>query len=154
MLFRSLTPGASRGDLPAAASSPQIPAVQEQPRVLLVHKNPRIQETIRQHLADKGYRVVLTNDIHRAVQLFQMRPAHCLIVDLDSSGPEGVAEYQALLRKSGGRWKDCPAIFLATGDQLAWTQDLNPDRVVALTKPLTLGPVYRALKKFAPKHSN
>ena len=116
------------------------------------HKTQKIQDILRAKLLDLGYHVALTTDMSRAIALMGLNKADCLVIDLDSTGEEGVAEYHKLLKKA--RFSDKPvppAVFFANQDQKSWLQQLVGSPFLALRKEdLTLGPVYRAILELAP----
>ncbi len=119
---------------------------------IVVHKSTKVQETLRATLTDLGYHVVLTADMQRAINIYNLKPARCLIIDLDTTGEDAVAEFTRLTSRSPANGQQCTAIFLAEGDQKTWTESIKYPRAVTLEKPLTLAQVYRALKKLAPRH--
>lgn len=141
-------------DLQSLQVTTEIPSLDGAPppssekRLLIVHRNARIQDILRKHFTDAGYKVVLTVDIHRAVSLFGFRPANCLIIDLETTGEEGVKQFLALRKRPehlGGR---CTAVFMASPEQSAWTSGLSPAEAVVLSKPLKLGDVVHAVNEF------
>jgi serine/threonine protein kinase len=142
-LATGVTATAGKATAPAPADEP--------PRVLVIHRSPKIQDIIRQRLSKKGYQVVLTTDISRALNLMKFKPAHCLIIDLETTGHEAIDAYRNLQKKNAKSNDLCPAIFLAEANQMDWTKEFSKDHVTTLQKPLTLGPVYAAVKAFAPR---
>lgn len=118
------------------------------PRVVIIHRSPKVQEIIKDRLVKKGYQVVLTTDINRAISLMDHRPAHCLIIDLETTGREGVDAVSRYHKKHG---PSCAAIYLADEDQMNWSSGMDGEKTVTLQKPVTLGPVYSAVKKLAPR---
>lgn len=135
------TTGAARAEASAASH--------DRPRVVIIHRSPKVQGIIKERLAKKGYQVVLTSDVTRALSLHKLRPVQCVIMDLETTGREGIDALRGLLRgRSAAR---LAAIFLAEKAQLDWTAEFPADQVVTLEKPVTLGPVYNAVRKLVPR---
>lgn len=112
-------------------------------RVIVVHKNPQAQEMLKQRLVESGFQVVLTFDLERAASLFNLKPADCLVVDLDTSGVDAIKICRRLLATENGQKHG--AVFLATAEQGKWTEGLSADRYATLLKPLTLSSVCRTV---------
>lgn len=148
-LTRDLENYLSAGE--AASPSPDVPIVatgDPKPRVMIVHRNPRVSELLRKKLAGKGYRVALTTSMERAVNLVAIQKTDCMLVDLDTTGEEGLAALDGLLRasKAGG----FAAILMADDHQARWAAQTDNPRVVTLKKPLTLGDVYKTVMQLVP----
>ncbi len=148
---KSMSPEISSMPLPRVGP-PIGHTTSDKPRIIIIHKTQKIQDILRAKLLDLGYHVALTTDISRAVALMGMQKTDCLVIDLDTTGEEGVDEYHKLLRRARYSEKPVPpALFFANQDQKSWLQKLVGSPFVALRKEdLTLGPVYRAIMELAP----
>lgn len=122
----------------------------EPPRIVIVHRNQQVQDLLRAKLMDCGYQVVLTTDMQRAVNLTGLKPADCLVIDLDTTGQDGIDGYKRIVERTVPRAGVCAAVFLANDSQVEWTKALNGNLQVTLKKPLTLGPVYKAVRHLVP----
>ena len=118
---------------------PQAPGL---PRVVIIHHSPKVQEILKGKLSRRGFQVVVTTDIGRAATLCRLKPAECIIVDLDTTGQEGVDQYVTM--KQTGAIKS--AVFLVSNGQQKWLSSVKDDHIVQLGKPLILGPVYKSVR--------
>jgi CheY-like chemotaxis protein len=152
--------GTLRQDLQAFASGetdgdsePSIAATApvEPPRVMVIHRSSNVQEILRATLSKYGYQVALMTDVERALNIFKLKPADCVIVDLDSTGQAGVAAFEVMCETAQAARRQCRAVFLANSEQVPWTGALKDGQATTLRKPLTLKPVYRALRQFLPR---
>jgi tRNA A-37 threonylcarbamoyl transferase component Bud32 len=119
-------------------------------RVVVVHRSHRVQELLRDTLCQYGYQIVVTADIHRALSLLELKPAACVIIDVESIGRAGVETYERQLRRRGVASK-AAAIFLCATDQVDWVDGCLGPRVAILERPIKLGAIYRALRAFVPR---
>jgi len=121
------------------ASVPPPPGL---PRVVIIHHSTKVQEILKGKLSRRGFQVVVTTDIGRAATLCKLKPAECIIVDLDTTGQEGVDQYVTM--KQNGAIKS--AVFLVSNGQQKWLNSVQDDHIVQLGKPLILGPVYKSVR--------
>ena len=119
-----------------AATGPQPP------RVAIVHHSPKIQEILKGKLSRRGFQTVLTTDIGRAAALCKLKPVDCIIVDLDTTGRDGIDQYKAMKRSGSAK----TAVFLAEPEQTPWCEGVDVESTMMLNKPLLLGPVYKAVR--------
>lgn len=112
------------------------------PRVAVVHHSPKVQEILKGKLNRRGFQTVLTTDIGRAATLCKLRPVDCIVIDLDTTGPDGVDQFKSMQRSHATKG----GIFLCSPGQERWIASLDSDQVVQLNKPLVLGPVYQAVR--------
>ena len=126
-------------DTTPGAAVPQAPGL---PRVVIIHHSPKVQEILKGKLSRRGFQVVVTTDIGRAATLCRLKPAECIIVDLDTTGQEGVDQYVTM--KQTGAIKS--AVFLVSNGQQKWLSTVKDDHIVQLGKPLILGPVYKSVR--------
>ena len=128
--------------MPDTIAGATIPQTAGSPRVVIIHHSPKVQEILKGKLARRGFQVVVTTDINRAATLCRLKPAECIIVDLDITGQEGVDQYVTM--KQTGAIKS--AVFLVSNGQQNWLSSVKDDHMVQLGKPLILGPVYKSVR--------
>lgn len=116
--------------------------VSSTPRVAVVHHSAKVQEILKGKLTRRGFQTVLTTDIGRAATLCRIKPVDCVIIDLDTTGQDGVDLFKTMQRSGSAR----AGIFLCSAGQEGWIAKLNPEHIVQLNKPLVLGPVYQAVR--------
>ena len=90
---------------------------------------------------------MVTADIGRAAALCKLKPADCIIIDLDTTGRDGVEQYSNMLRTNSIR----SAVFLISPGQEQWITGLDTEYLITLGKPLVLGPVYKAVRALVEK---
>ncbi|MBY0589232.1 serine/threonine protein kinase [bacterium] len=128
--------------------SPQLlQAGQSLPRVVVIHHSPKVQEILKGKLTRRGFQSMVTADIGRAAALCKFKPADCIIIDLDTTGREGVEHYATMFRTGAAR----SAVFLVTAGQEKWLAGLDTEYLLTLGKPLVLGPVYKAVRALVEK---
>ena len=120
----------------------------EVPRLMIIHRSKTVRRNLRAKFSKIGYRIAVLEDSERALTIFKLTPPNCVIVDLETTGPEGVEIFFEMQRIADSLGRRCSAVFLATDEQMAWTNDFDESSVVTLRKPVTLGPVYKAVRRF------
>jgi serine/threonine protein kinase len=118
------------------------------PRVVIVHHSTKVQEILKGKLDRRGFQAVLTSDIVRAAALCRLKPAECIVIDLDTTGREGVDQYAAMKRTGAVK----SAVFLVSDNQGSWLKGLEVDSIVQLGKPLILGPVYQSVRGLVERY--
>jgi hypothetical protein len=117
------------------------------PRVVVIHQSPKVQEILKGKLTRRGFQPMVTADIGRAAALCKLKPADCMIIDLDTTGREGIDHYTTMVRTNAAR----SAVFLISPGQEKWLSGLDTDLLLTLGKPLVLGPVYKAVRGLVEK---
>jgi serine/threonine protein kinase len=120
------------------------------PKLLLVHHKPDVQSVIRRKCTKEGYHVSVTNDARRALNVFKLKPSDAIIMDLETTGLEGISAYRQIMATANSMGRRCAAVFLATENQVTWTDGLPEDTVVTFQKPIRLRPIVRMLKQLVP----
>lgn len=120
-------------------------------RLILVHKSPQVQEAVRKNFSAHGFRVAITSDLERAVNLLALQGADCIVIDLDTCRRETVESFPSTVQRKAPRAKDLPAVLLHQEGQEAWASSFDPNVTALVKKPVTLGQVYRAVRKFVPR---
>jgi CheY-like chemotaxis protein len=141
------------GDGPIADNAEILPGFPPgKPRVMFVHRQTRIHDDIKDKLERRGYSTICNADLGRALMLHDIRPFHCLVIDLPTTGKEGVKAYVKAKRKAQEKKLQMAGIFLAAdAEQQKWTHDLNVDLTETLYgQPVTLTEVRRALARLLP----
>src|SRR5580698_1965597 len=88
------------------------PAVLDEPRngkaslptVLCIEHRLKQQDIIRDYLSRRGFRVLLFNDVHRAISRLQSNPPDCVVLIGDSIGDELVEAYEQVRELNGDRF--------------------------------------------------
>ncbi len=117
------------------------------PRVVVIHHSQKVQEILKGKMTRRGFQSMVTADIGRAAALCKLKPADCIIIDLDTTGRDGVEQYSNMLRTNSIR----SAVFLISPGQEQWITGLDTEYLITLGKPLVLGPVYKAVRALVEK---
>jgi eukaryotic-like serine/threonine-protein kinase len=122
------------------------------PRIMFVHEKQRLHADVKLKLEKRGYQVVCNTDIGRAIMLNDLKPFHCLIIDLGTTGKDGVKAYQKARFKADEEDRKLGTVFLANSrEETALVKGLDDELTVTLTgNPVTLSQVREALAKLMP----
>ena len=143
----------ARGDLEKDEREPGLEGFPPgPPRIMFVHEKARLHADVKEKLEKRGYQVVCNTDIGRAVMLNDLKPFHCLVLDLPSVGQAGVRAYQKARFKANDEERKLAAIFLANSrGEATLTAGLEDELTVTLVgDPVTLSQVREALAKLIP----
>jgi hypothetical protein len=142
------------------ASNPEAAAVERAlagfppgaPRLMVVHGKARLHADLKEKLEKKGLQTVCTTELGRAMMLHEMKPFHCLIFDLATTGKAGVTAYLKQKKLASEEKRHLAGIFLATTPDLAGlTGNLDVDRTKTLVaQPVTLTQLKDALEELMP----
>lgn len=117
-----------------------------QKTVYVVEHHPKLQDTFREKLKDRGFRVLISIDAERALQRFRQQPFHALIVDIGTAGEEGLEAFCRVMREADKMNLKCSGILIFNEDQ----EDLLAkapayENVTTIVRPVTLKHIYQAL---------
>lgn len=116
--------------------------------VLVVESNHEMQNTLREQLKKRGYRVLITNDPARAIRRFEdeIRTAHCAIFSAQDLGMRAVEAFNQL--GEGDTTADIPAVLLVDKHDKELTAAAKPDdHRLMLPIPLKIKSLREALIK-------
>jgi CheY-like chemotaxis protein len=121
--------------------------------VFVVEGNARLQEALRDRLKDLDYRVFLAADPARAMDRFQQQPYDALIVDVASTGEDGLYTFEIVAREAARKQIPLAGIVILAEEQKDWTQRARatPNSAV-LTHPVKFRQVRHALEDLLPKN--
>ena len=88
--------------------------------IMIVEPNPNVQETLRNHFKEEGYRVLVTNDPQRPGSLATetKAPADCVIFSTSGLGAEALEAFNNFGAMAAT--KSVPAILLLAAKHGAW----------------------------------
>src|SRR5262249_54020521 len=133
--------GASAGT--RAASGPRS--------VFVVESKPKNQDAIREKLKEMGFRVFIASDPARARDRFQQQPFDALIVDVGSSGQEGLKIFEQILIKAELQGLTCAGILILSEAHASWAERVRTKpNVKVLFRPVTLKQLSQALRELLP----
>ncbi len=112
------------------------------PRSLfIVESHPRLQDAFREKFgtAGAGFRVLISQDPHRAVHRYEEQPYHALIIDAGTAGDNGVRAFKKIIEESDAIDLTLAAILILNEDQADWAEQVPEHRGVAvLVRPVNL----------------
>jgi CheY-like chemotaxis protein/tRNA A-37 threonylcarbamoyl transferase component Bud32 len=111
---------------------------QSVPTVLCVEDRPQQQEMLRQYLSKHGYRVLLLNDVERALSRIRQQAPDCVLLMGDSIGDRVAEDYARIL--SLGRSNFTSAILVLGEDQTSLKETIASDNPLGrvLVQPVKL----------------
>jgi serine/threonine protein kinase len=123
---------------PAAPSGPKT--------VYVVEHNAKLQDVFREKLKKSGFRVLISIDAERATQRFQQQPYQALIVDIGTTGEEGIEAFAKVMREADKLNMKCNGILIFNEDQ-AHLKEKAPvyPNVTCLVRPVVLKHILEAL---------
>ena len=98
----------------------------KQRAVMIVEPNAQIQETLRAHFKDKGFRVLVTADPQRPASMFTEtnQPADCVIFSTSSLGEDALDAFNEFGDQPATQ--QVPAILLLRPRHTEWTGRAKP----------------------------
>lgn len=113
--------------------------------VMCVEGRPQQQDLLRQYLSKHGFRVLLVNDVDRALGRVKQSPPACVLLMAESIGDRAAEDFQKVLTIGRGRFVSAVLVLGANQAHLqpATTND-NPLGKV-LQQPVTLRDVRSAI---------
>jgi DNA-binding response OmpR family regulator len=139
----------ARRDLenPNAAAGPKAT-----PRSLfVVERDARLQDAMRDHFRQLGFRVFVASDPGFALDRFQMKAYDALVLDAGSTGDEGRYVFERVMREAEMKEKTLAAILILSEEQAGWAKDIPPhSHAAVLVRPLTLKQLERSLRNLLP----
>ena len=119
--------------------------------VFVVEEHPKLQDAFRTKLRELGFRVLISIDGSRAIQRFKQEPYQALILDVGTTGREGVEQFEKVMNDAELSSGGCLGILLLSEDQAHYRAEVR-DRlnVDVLVRPVTMKEITRRLKELLP----
>jgi serine/threonine protein kinase len=116
--------------------------------IFIAESDERLQDTLRDKLKERGYRVFLAGDPLRALDRFRQQPYDALVVDGGTTGEDGLLVYERVLAEAKEKSIPFAAILILSEEQahLAPTVHSGPKAVV-MVRPVTLRQLEKKLKE-------
>jgi DNA-binding response OmpR family regulator len=124
-------------------------AAESGPRsIFVLEKDQRLQDGLRKHLKDLGYRVLLSADPARALERYRQQPFDALIVDAGTVGEDGIFHFDRIMKEARERQRPCPGIVILSENQKDWTAKVQTRKNVSvLLLPVTVRQLHKELKE-------
>src|SRR5262249_45185266 len=85
--------------------------------VYVIEKKNKFQAIFRDKFKSRGFRVLVSMDINRALERFQQNPFEAILLDVATVGEEALDVYEQLRREATKIQTRCAGIVLLTKDQ-------------------------------------
>jgi serine/threonine protein kinase len=110
------------------------------PRSLfVVEGNHKLQDVFREKFSAAGFRVLISQDPHRALHRYEEQPYHALVVDAGTAGEDGVRAFKKIFEQADEIDLTLVGVLILDEKQSDW-EELVPKRpgVAVLVRPVTL----------------
>jgi CheY-like chemotaxis protein len=123
--------------------------------VFVVEKDDRLQEAIREKFKELGYRVFMAVDPVRAMDRFRQQPFDALVVDVGTTGEDGLLVFDNILTSAQRQNVRCAGILILNDEQASWADRVKqgPTTVVMTRikgRGVTLKQLYTKLQELVP----
>jgi serine/threonine protein kinase len=116
--------------------------------LFIVERDERLQNALREKFKEKGYRVLLAADPSRALDRFRQQPYDALVVDVGTTGEEGLLVFQQVMTETNRRMHPCPGIAILSEGQTDWVRRIESRPSVAvMVRPVTLKQLQQKLNE-------
>jgi serine/threonine protein kinase len=107
--------------------------------VFIAESNASLQEALRTKMKDLGYRVFLAADPARALERFRQQPYDALLVDVGTTGHDGLTVFRSVLAEAREKNVRLAAIAIFNEDQAAEAKRITAEpNVAVMVRPVTL----------------
>jgi len=113
------------------------------PTVLCIEHRLKQQDIIRDYLSKRGFRVLLFNDVRRALSRLQTDPPDCVVLMGDSIGDEIVDVYEQIRELNAERFVNIAVLAERQGELRSQLEQTSTSRV--LVQPITLRELRREI---------
>jgi eukaryotic-like serine/threonine-protein kinase len=113
------------------------------PTVLCIEHRLKQQDIIRDYLSKRGFRVLLFNDVRRALSRLQTNPPDCVVLIGDSIGDEIVSAYDQVRELNGERFVNIAVLAERQAALRKQLEQTGTSRV--MVQPITLRELRREI---------
>jgi serine/threonine protein kinase len=121
--------------------------------IFIAESNASLQEALRTKMKDLGYRVFLAADPARALERFRQQPYDALLVDVGTTGHDGLTVFRSVLAEAREKNVRLAAIAIFNEDQAAEAKRITAEpNVAVMVRPVTLKQLHQKFQQlFAQK---
>jgi eukaryotic-like serine/threonine-protein kinase len=113
------------------------------PTILFIEHRLKQQDIIRDYLSKRGFRVLLFNNVHRAISRLQSNPPDCVVLIGDSIGDDLAQAYQQVRELNGDRFINIAVLAERQADLMDKLEQTALSRV--MQQPITLRELRREI---------
>jgi serine/threonine protein kinase len=121
--------------------------------IFIIEKDDTLQDVLRDKLKKLGYRVLIASDPARAKDRYEQSPFTVLLIDIGTTGVEGLGAVNFVLRKSRFLNMPCHGLIIVSEDQQGIESMIEDDLmsdVTILRRPLKMHELTSKLQEIAP----
>ena len=113
------------------------------PTILFIEHRLKQQDIIRDYLSKHGFRVLLFNNVHRAISRLHSNPPDCVVLIGDSIGDELVQAYEQVRELNGDRFINIAVLAERQAEFVEKLEQTALSRV--MLQPITLRELRREI---------
>ncbi|HET6326970.1 MAG TPA: serine/threonine-protein kinase [Planctomycetaceae bacterium] len=113
------------------------------PTILFIEHRLKQQDIIRDYLSKRGFRVLLFNNVHRAISRLQSNPPDCVVLIGDSIGDDLAGAYEQVRELNGDRFIHIAVLAERQADLVEKLEQTALSRV--MQQPITLRELRREI---------
>jgi serine/threonine protein kinase len=113
------------------------------PTILFIEHRLKQQDIIRDYLSKRGFRVLLFNNVHRAISRLQSNPPDCVVLIGDSIGDDLAGAYEQVRELNGDRFINIAVLAERQADLVEKLEQTALSRV--MQQPITLRELRREI---------
>jgi serine/threonine protein kinase len=107
--------------------------------IFIVESNERLQDTMREKFKELGFRVLISNDPAKALDRFRQIPYDALIVNVGTTGEDGLLAFDQVRTESARRNSICACVAILSKEQANWkTRFPHQPGSAILVQPVTM----------------
>lgn len=125
------------------------PEASGEPTVYLVEKNQKLQDVLKEKFQELGYKVVVTADPAPTLQRYRQKPFDALIVDVGSTGEDGLIQFERVLAEAQRTHRACAGIVVLSENQADWAEKVSAGAAI-MVRPVTLRGLTSKLCELVP----
>src|SRR5262249_37830360 len=119
--------------------------------VYVIEKKNKFQAIFREKFKSRGFRVLVSMDVNRALERFQQQPFEGLLLDVGTVGEESLDIYEKLQREADKVQTKCVGIILLSEDQdRLRTRIPKNGNTAVLNFPLKKGELEETIARLLP----
>lgn len=118
--------------------------------IFVVENHPKLQDAFRDKLKSMGYRVLISIDVNRACERYIQQPFQGFIVDVGTTGDDGLHAMNKVLGEAGLKSVPCVGILIFNEDQGALLKQASEIRATSLMRPLNMKQITNVLREKLP----
>ncbi len=126
--------------------------------IFVIELNEKLQNVFRTKLKEYGFRVLISIDAERAVQRYKQQPFDVILIDIGTTGEEGIEAFKRVMVESEFSKRKCTGIAILSEDQAKWKSRFPTTKNIhILVRPLSMkkiNDILNPLKPISAKEKN